>query len=173
MAGETTLVAVSDSPAADSRAKPPTRSPGVAFDERLGVPLWWWLPALGVATLLAAEVHMGYPGVRSWLPYVLLLPLAGAVLIMLGRARVRLAEGELWVGQAHLPVEFVGEVEVVSAKDKRRALGPELDPAAFLLHRAWIGPLLRVWVTDPNDPTPYWIFSVRRAERLAGLLREA
>jgi hypothetical protein len=145
----------------------------VTFDERLGVPLWWWLPALGVATLLAAEVHMGYPGVRSWLPYVLLLPPAGAALVLLSRTRVRLAGGELWVGQAHLPVELVGDVEVVSPKDKRRTLGPELDPAAFLLHRAWVGPLLRVRVTDPDDPTPYWIFSVRRAERLAGLLRKA
>ena len=27
------------------------------------------------AGLLAAEVHLGYPGVRAWLPYVLLLPL--------------------------------------------------------------------------------------------------
>jgi len=143
-----------------------------AFDERLGVPLWWWLPVLGVAALLAAEVHMGYPGVRSWLPYLLLLPLAAAALIVLGRTRVRLAAGELWVGQAHLRTGFIGDVEVIAARDKRRVLGPELDPAAFLLHRAWIGPMLRVRLTDPDDPTPYWIFSVRRPEKLAALLRE-
>lgn len=149
-----------------------TGTTGHAFDEQLRVPLWWWLPAMGVAALLAAEVHMGYPGVRAWLPYVLLLPLAAAALVLLGRTRVRLTGGELWVGQAHLPTEFIGEVEVVAAKDKRRALGPELDPAAFMLHRAWVGPMLRVYVTDPADPTPYWIFSVRRPERLARLLRK-
>jgi hypothetical protein len=143
------------------------------FDERLSVPLWWWLPGFGVAVLLAAEVHMGYPGVRAWLPYLLLLPLAGVVLVLMGRTRVRLDDEQLWVGRAHLPLEFVGEVEVIEAKDKRRVLGPELDPAAFLLHRAWIGPMLRVRLTDPADPTPYWIFSVRGAERLAKLLRQA
>lgn len=167
MGGETTLAGVTDRPPADTGA--PTR---VLFEERLRVPLWWWLPGLGVAGLLAAEVHMGYPGVRAWLPYLLLLPLAGAALVLLGRTRVRLADGELWVGRAHLPVEFIGDVEVIAARDKRRALGPELDPAAFMLHRAWIGPMVRIRLTDPADPTPYWIFSVRGAERLATLLSQ-
>jgi hypothetical protein len=60
---------------------------------------------------------------------------------------------------------------VISPKAKRRALGPELDPAAFLLHTGWVGPMVRVAVTDPEDPTPYWIFSVRQADKLAALLR--
>jgi hypothetical protein len=143
------------------------------FEERLRVPWWWWPPAVGVAVLLAAEVHMGYPGVRAWLPYLLLVPLACGVLVVMGRTVVRLDGEQLWVGRAHLPLEFVGDVEVVAAKDKRRALGPGFNPAAFLLHRAWIGPMVRVQVTDPADPTPYWIFSVRGAERLAALLTHA
>jgi Protein of unknown function (DUF3093) len=168
MDGETTLASVTDSPPAASSAN----AVKAAFDERLRVPLWWWLPAMGVAGLLAAEVHMGYPGVRAWLPYALLLPLAGAALVLLGRTRVRLDRDELWVGRAHLPTEFIGDVEIISAKDKRRTLGPDMDPAAFMVHRAWIGPMLRVRLTDPADSTPYWIFSVRRPERLAALLRK-
>jgi hypothetical protein len=31
--------------------------------------------------------------------------------------------------------------------------------------------VLRITITDPADPTPYWIFSVRQAEKLATLLR--
>ena len=50
-------------------------------------------------------------------------------------------------------------------------LGPDLDPAAFVLHTGWVGPVLRVMLTDPADPTPYWVFSVRHAEQLAALLR--
>jgi hypothetical protein len=126
---------------------------------------------LGVAALLAAEVHMGYPGVRAWLPYLLTVPLAGAVLIRLGHRRVRLAGGELQVGPAHVPVRYLGAVEVIAPGGKQRALGPDLDPAAFVLHSAWIGPVLRIELVDPQDPTPYWIFSVRRAEELAALLR--
>lgn len=128
---------------------------------------------MGVVVLLAAQVHLGYPGVRSWLPYLLLVPVAVVVLVWLGRARVRVADGELWIGDAHLPLRFVGEVEVIGRPDRRVALGPELDPAAYVLHRAWIGPLVRVRLTDPADPTPYWVFSTRHPDRLAGLLDAA
>jgi Protein of unknown function (DUF3093) len=140
--------------------------------ERLYVPWWGWpLPLLG-AGLLAAEIHMGYPGVRAWLPYVILLPLMAAWLLVLGRAKVRLSGDELLVGDARLPLRFVGEVEVIGRERKRKALGPELDPAAYVLHRGWVGPVLRVHLTDPEDPTPYWVFSTRKPEALAELLRE-
>src|SRR4029079_573453 len=78
-ARETTLGVVSSprtSPGSDAGP-----GDGADHDERLTVPWWWWPPALLIAVLMAAELHMGYPGVRSWLPYVLLLPLAAAVLI--------------------------------------------------------------------------------------------
>ena len=57
------------------------------------------------------------------------------------------------------------------AKDKRRVLGPHLDPAAFVLHRGWIGPVVRLRQTDPEDPTPYWVFSTRHPDRLVEALR--
>jgi hypothetical protein len=145
-------------------------SGGPAFDERLSVPLWWYLPAIGVAALLGAEIHMGYPGLRSWIGYAVLIPLAVLLLFRLGRTRVRVANGALTVGDESVPLERVGRVEVVAAADKQVALGPELDPTAFLMHRPWIGTVVRVEVLeDPAAPDgpPYWIFSVRDT---AGLL---
>jgi hypothetical protein len=124
-----------------------------------------------VALLLAAEVHMGYPGIRAWLPYVLVVPLVGAVLGFMGRHRVTLRNGELRVGPARIPVHHLGKPEVIYPQAKRRALGPDLDPAAFMLHAGWVGPVVRVAIADPADPTPYWIFSVRGADELAALLR--
>jgi Protein of unknown function (DUF3093) len=187
MYGRQTRAARLPSAAMNDRTIPPVATDPVRqrFDERLSVPWWWWFPALGVATLLAAEVHMGYPGVRAWAPYLLLAPLAAATLVGLGRTRVRVEgsdvndsdikdsdvkDSELWVGRAHVPLRFVGEVAVIPRDGKRQALGPELDPAAYLLHRAWIGPMLRVRLTDPDDPTPYWIFSTRRPDQLRALL---
>ena len=110
---------------------------------------------------------------RAWLPYLLTVPLAIAVLIRLGRHRVRVSGGELQVDAAHIALRHLGRVEVIPPAGKRRALGPELDPAAFVRHSPWVGPLLRVALTDPRDPTPYWIFSVRRAGDLAALLQAA
>lgn len=146
-------------------------STGTTYRERMYVTWYWWPLPLAAAGLLAAEVHLGYPGVRAWLPYVLLLPLTALLIWRAGSATVRVQDGELWVGKAHLPLRFVGEVQVVSAKDKRRVLGPHLDPAAYLLHRGWIGPVVRLRQTDPEDPTPYWVFSTRHPDRLAEALR--
>jgi len=142
----------------------PATSGTARFDERLSVPLWWYLPAVAVAVLLGAEVHMGYPGVRSWIGYAILVPLAVLVLVGLSRIRVRVTDDELQVGTARLALRHVGRVDVVAKRDKQIALGPQLDPAAFLMHRGWVGPVVRVEVTDPDDPTPYWVLSVRDPE---------
>lgn len=148
---------------------------GADHAERLVVPWWWWPPALLCAVVLAAELHMGHPGVRSWLPYVVLVPLVAAVLVWLGRVRVEVSgagEGrELRAGPAHLPVSLIGRVDVVSGEAKRVALGPQLDPQAFVLHRPWVGPVVRIEVLDPDDPTPYWVISTRRPEQLLAALR--
>lgn len=145
---------------------------GGRYRERLYVPWWGWPLPLLAAGLLAAEIHMGYPGVRAWLPYVIFLPLMVAWLLSMGRAKLAVAGEELVVGKARLPLRFVGEVEVIPRERKRKAMGPELDPAAYVLHRGWIGPLVRVHLTDPEDPTPYWVFSTRKPEVVAELLRQ-
>jgi DUF3093 family protein len=139
--------------------------------ERLYVPWYSWLLPMFAAGLMAATVHMGYPGVRAWLPYVVLVPLMAVLIWRAGRAPVRIEGDELYVGTAHLPLEHVGDVEVFGAKEKRKVLGPNLDPTAFVLHRGWIGPTVRVEVTDPADPTPYWVFSTRHPEKVVTLLR--
>ncbi|MTD53990.1 DUF3093 family protein [Amycolatopsis sp. RM579] len=143
------------------------------YSERLYVPWWGWPLPLLAAGLLAAEIHMGYPGVRAWLPYLILVPLMAAWLLTLSRSRVAVTDRHLLAGKANLPLEFVGEVEVVGKEGKRKALGPELDPAAFVLHRGWVGPIVRVHLTDPEDPTPYWVFSTRKPETVAELLRNS
>lgn len=139
------------------------------------MPWWWWPPALVVVVLMAAEVHMGHPGVRAWLPYVLLIPMAVAALVWLGRVRVGVAPGddggpEVRAGVAHLPVRLVGRVDVATGEAKRAALGPDLDPDAFVVHRPWVGPVVRLEVLDPDDPAPYWVVSTRHPERLLSAL---
>jgi len=144
----------------------PATSGTTRFDERLSVPIWWYLPAVAVAMLLGAEVHMGYPGVRSWIGYAITVPLALLVLFGLGRTRVRVVDDQLQVGAASLALRHIGRVDVVAKQDKQVALGPQLDPAAFLMHRGWVGPVVRIEQTDPDDPTPYWVISVRDPDAL-------
>ena len=144
------------------------------YRERLWVPWWWWPPGLGLAALIALEVNQGVPAVPTWLPYAVLLPIAAVALMWLGRIEVRVLggqdESELWVGGAHLPVSVVKRSVEVPRSAKSSALGRQLDPAAFVVHRAWIGPMVLLVLDDPDDPTPYWLVSCRHPDRVLSAL---
>jgi hypothetical protein len=128
-----------------------------------------------LSALLAAEVNMGVRNLPDWLPYLLLAPVAVGVLLWLSRVEVQVtgagAEVELWAGQAHLPVSAVARSAAVPRSAKSAALGRQLDPAAFVLHRNWVGPMVLVVLDDPDDPTPYWLVSTRRPDRVLSALR--
>lgn len=145
----------------------------MGYAERLTVPWWLWLPGLGVAALLAAEIWMGSGGVRAWLPFVVLVPLAAAGLWWLGRIRVRVVDGELRVDDAHLPVRFVADAVPLDTAGRREVLGVAADPLAFVVQRPWVGGAVQVVLDDPADPTPYWVISSRHPEALAAALLNA
>lgn len=135
--------------------------------ERLRVPVWWWPPALALGALMAAEIHSGSPGLRSWLPYAIVLPAIAVFLWWLGRVGVRVGDGELWVDDAHLPLSYVCAAEPITGEAKRVALGPDLSPLAFVVLRPWVPAVVKVTLADPADPTPYWMVSSRRPTALA------
>lgn len=143
------------------------------YTERLWVPWWWWPLGVFVAGLLAAEVHMGYPGVRAWLPYLLLIPVAVIALLRLGTLRVSVGNGEFRVGEAHIPVSLIARSAPVPASAKRAALGRQLDPAAYVQHRPWVPAMVLLVLDDPEDPTPYWLVSTRHPERVLTALAAA
>lgn len=155
----------------DTRATAQT----VRYRERLWVPLWWWLPGLGVAALIALEVDQGVRALPGWLPYAVLLPVAAVVLISLGRTEVRVVDGhgetELWVGNAHLPASVVSRAAEVPRSAKSAALGRQLDPAAYVVHKGWVGPMLLLVLDDPDDPTPYWMISAKHPDKVLAALR--
>jgi hypothetical protein len=141
------------------------------YRERLYLPWYHWLLPLFAAGLLAAEVNMGYPGVRAWLPYVITISLTLLILWRFGSATVVVRDGELHVGEAHLPLRFAGETQIIPGHLKRQVLGPAFDPAAFALHRSWVKPMVWIQLTDEADPTPYWLVSTRHPERLVDAIR--
>jgi hypothetical protein len=105
-----------------------------------------------------------------------MFPVAGAVLLWFGRTVVRVPTGadgqaELWAGQAHLPAAVIARSAPVPQSAKSAALGRQLDPAAYVVHRAWVGPMVLLVLDDPDDPTPYWLVSCRRPDRMLSALR--
>lgn len=118
---------------------------------------------------------MGVRSLPDWLPYAALAAVAVGVLLWLGRTEIRVvqtgSEVELWAGEAHLPVSVVSRSAVVPHSAKSAALGRQLDPAAFVLHRTWVGPMLLVVLDDPDDPTPYWLVSSRHPDQVLAELQ--
>ena len=143
------------------------------FTERLGVPWWWWPLGLGIAALGAAEIGLGAPGPRGWMPFAAVLPLTAALLLWSRALRVRVTDDEFQVADARLPLQYAAEIVALDAAGRRQLLGPAGDPLAFLVMRPWIGTAVQVMLNDPEDPTPYWLVSTRRPVQLAETLREA
>ena len=52
----------------------------------------------------------------------------------------------------------------------QRVRGPELDARAYMNFRVSVGPVVRIQITDPVDPTPYWLTSTRHPERIVEIL---
>jgi hypothetical protein len=154
----------------DTRATTQT----VRYREQLRVPWWWWPLALALASLIALEVNQGVRALPNWLPFAVLLPVAAIVLIWLGRTELQVTSSdggtELWIGGAHLPVAVIARTAEVPRTAKSAALGRQLDPAAYVVHRGWVGPMVLLVLDDPDDPTPYWLISAKYPDRVLAAL---
>jgi hypothetical protein len=146
-------------------------APAVRYSEKLRTPWWWYPIAAGIACLLAAEFHISGLGLTDWIPFGALVPLSLLLVWSLGRNRLEIADGELRVRGAHLPLRYVSGAVALDERTLRLVVGREGDPAAFVSIRPWIGPGVQVWVDDEDDPTPYWVVSTRHPEQLVAVLR--
>ena len=140
------------------------------------MPWWWWPPGLGLAALIALEVNQGVPALPNWLPYAVLLPVAAVVLLWFGRTEVRVrrrAGRNRAVGRRARTCRSASSPGRPRCREsaKSAALGRQLDPAAYVVHRAWVGPMVLLVLDDPDDPTPYWLVSCRHPDRVLSALR--
>jgi Protein of unknown function (DUF3093) len=141
------------------------------YDERLGVPLRWWalatmfLASMLLAFLVATPLWIALAGTAVLVILVL------ALFLGYGAARISVHDGVLTAGRARIPLVHVSEVVPLDADDTRRLAGRDADARAYLLLRPYLRRAVRIGIDDPADPTPYWLVSTRRPERLAAALR--
>lgn len=79
---------------------------------------------------------------------------------------VAVVDGVLVAGSARIPVSLTGDTATYRSADAVQARGPGLDARAFTLFRGWVDPVVRIDLTDPDDPAPYWLVSSRRPDEL-------
>ncbi|WP_231706596.1 MULTISPECIES: DUF3093 domain-containing protein [Tsukamurella] len=151
-----------------------TSQPRDGYFERLTVPWYWWLAGAFVAGLLCFEVTLAATW-GDWMigAFVLIVVVIAVLLWSMCRGSVAVRDGELWAGNAHLPLELISRAAAVPAEAKSAALGRQLDPAAFVYHKGWIKTMIVVVLDDPDDPTPYWMVSTRHPEKMLALIPAA
>ena len=147
--------------------------PSATYDERLGVPLRWWaLATMFLASLLLAFL-VATPAWVALSATAVLVAMVVGLFLSYGGARVSVRDGELHAGRARIPVTLLGEATVLDAEARQRLAGVDADARAYLLLRPYLRRAVRVDITDPADPVPYWLISTRRPAQLVAALSEA
>jgi hypothetical protein len=146
-------------------------APQTLYRERLWASVWFFL---ATALVIPASLLVFFPisaGVGIAVAAVLY---AGCVAVLLVNSAVLLVTTEAFhAGRARLPIRFVGAVTGYREPDATVQRGAQLDARAWPLIRGWVSPVVRVTVTDHDDPTPYWLVSTRHPEKLVDALAAA
>ncbi|MGH3346420.1 MAG: DUF3093 domain-containing protein, partial [Nocardioides sp.] len=143
----------------------------VEYAERLAVPLRWWVQGTMLVASLWLATAVALPTVASWIVTGAALALMTAMLVGYGSARIRVGDGQLTAGRATIGAEHIGDAAPLDPDATRRLAGPGADARAYLLLRPYLKRAVRVDITDPTDPAPYWLLCTRRPDDLAAALR--
>ncbi|MBG6190704.1 hypothetical protein IWX64_001655 [Arthrobacter sp. CAN_A212] len=145
----------------------PSASP-VIYEERLWPAPWIWLVvagAAGASVVTFAPINLTTGFIAATVVAVVLV-----TLLVLSTPRIVVTSSHLTVGRATLERQFLGEATAYMGEDATAQRGPQLNATAYLCIRGWISPVVRVAITDPADPTPYWMTSTRRPDQLVAAL---
>jgi hypothetical protein len=142
----------------------------VDYDERLGVPLRWWVQGTMLVASLWLAVIVSLPATAAWVVTGIALAVLVGVLVSVGSARLTVRDGTFRAGRATISGAHLGTATPLDPESTRRASGVEADARAFLLLRPYLKRSVKVEITDPADPTPYWLVSTRHPDRLARAL---
>ena len=145
----------------------------VLYDERLYVPLRWWVQATMFLASLWLAFIVALPAAVAWAATAVLAGGVAALFLGYGSARVRVVGGILHAGRAHIPVAMLADPQPLDKEATRLLAGRDANAQAYLLLRPYLKRSVRVAVIDPSDPVPYWLVSTRRPDELAGALAAA
>ena len=95
------------------------------------------------------------------------------VVLLATTPTVEVTDATFTAGRARIPRTLVGKATAFEASEATAERGVRLDARAWLLLRGWIPGIVRVQLTDPDDPTPYWLVASRNPEKLAEALNQS
>ncbi len=143
------------------------------YRERLSVPIRWWAQGTMLVASLWLAVIVAVPGAVAWAVTGAAVALMATLFLTYGAALVSVEDGWFRAGRARVELRFVGEVVPLDAEATRLVAGRDADARAYLLLRPYRKKAVKVSLSDPADPTPYWLVSTRRPAALAAALTRA
>ncbi|MBA2561194.1 MAG: DUF3093 domain-containing protein [Propionibacteriales bacterium] len=141
------------------------------YDETLTPPLSWWVMALGLVAAVWWCFWVAAPEWVAWIAGAVTTVAVATMLVRFGTLRLVVDDNGLRAGDAALPWQHVGSVDVLDAEQTHALLGVDADATAHLAVRSYSGGAVKVVVDDERDPTPYWVISTRHGDELALHLR--
>ena len=144
------------------------------YNERLHVPLRWWVQGIMLIASFWLALVVAVPQFEAlvWGLTALVVALMAGAFRAYG-ARVEVTDSTFRAGRACIELNHVGTVEHLDAQRTRAVAGVEADARALLVLRPYLKNSVKVEITDPNDPTPYWLVSTRHPQQLAEALQRA
>ena len=146
----------------------PSDADQAIFSERL-----WPSPGIWTATISFGAALGLIPGpinTRIAVATGIFGAIGLVILLVLTTPSLTLTDDYLIAGRARVPLDVIGQAEVLDAEQMRQARGITLDARAYLCLRGWLPVGVRVPLDDPEDPTPYWLISSRRPAALAAAI---
>lgn len=125
--------------------------------------------ALLPSTVLIAEPFNLWLGV-----FIGVIAVSAIWLLLIFRApRIEVSETELSVGKVVISRKFIGTPQIIGKAEIFAERGPNLNPAAHRVFQGSVKTAIKIPITDPEDPTPYWLVSTRNPTKLAEILSES
>lgn len=138
-----------------------------SYQERLRVPVSWWLLAIPVIAVLGGELYAGFGGFIPPLIYAAFIASVGGFLLAWGATSIEVTDGTLRAGGASLPLSQAGEVVALDERQAALLRGPRADPGAHLLLRPYLKRAVYIGLADPGSGVPYWLVATRHPAELA------
>lgn len=147
----------------------PSAEAAVVYREKLWPNAWIWIIAAGISGA-GILVFAPISAAAGYTAAVVLFTII-AILLILSTPTILVTENTLTVGRATIERRFVGAAQPFRGEEATAERGTRLNGLAYLCIRGWIDPVVKIGITDPADPTPYWLASTRHPDKLAAALQ--
>ncbi len=139
------------------------------FTSRDRWPLWLWLFCLFIAASLSIAVEAAIGSTPAWIVLLVQLLLCGWAAITTP-LHITLDSEQLCVGKAQIDRRFIRVATALTSHEMALTRGRNANPLCWMAIRFWVSTGVKIEISDPLDPTPYWLVSAKRATALAEAL---